>query len=56
MASRLSTILFALGIFLLNAALSEPFFLPGQGKYRGSIEGGYASTARSVSEHPDPFG
>lgn len=56
MASRRSTILLALGIFLLNAALNAPFFLPGEGQYRDSIEGGYASMARFISEHPDPFG
>lgn len=56
MASRRSTILFALGLFLLNVALNAPFFLPGEGQYRDSIEGGYASMARFISEHPDPFG
>lgn len=56
MASRRSTILSAVAIFLLNVALNAPFFLPGEGKYRDSIEGGYASMARFISEHPDPFG
>jgi hypothetical protein len=31
-------------------------FLPGEHKYRDSIEGGYASMAKFVSENPNPFG
>lgn len=46
----------AAGLFLLNAAANVPLFLPGEHKYRDSIEGGYASMARFLSEHPNPFG
>ncbi len=56
MAPGRKTVLAALCIFLLNAALNAPFFLPGEGKYRDSIEGGYASMARFFSDHPNPFG
>jgi len=31
-------------------------FLPGEGKYRDSIEAGYASMANFISHYPDPFG
>jgi hypothetical protein len=56
MASRRSILLLTAGLFVLNVALNAPFFLPGEGKYRDSIEGGYASMARFISEHPNPFG
>jgi hypothetical protein len=43
-------------IFLISVALNAALFLPGESKYRDSIEGGYASMARFVSENPNPFG
>ncbi|MCC6586184.1 MAG: hypothetical protein IT168_05645 [Bryobacterales bacterium] len=52
----LRTVALALALFLLNVALNAPLFLPGESKYRDSIEGGYASMAVFISEHPDPFG
>ena len=52
----LRTIALALALFLLNVALNAPLFLPGESKYRDSIEGGYASMAVFISEHPNPFG
>jgi hypothetical protein len=48
--------LIALGIFLLNAFLNRPLFLPGEMPFRGSIEGGYAAMARFVAAHPNPWG
>jgi hypothetical protein len=49
-------ILIAAAIFLLNVFCNAPLFLPGEGPYRDSIEGGYASMARFIAEHPNPFG
>lgn len=43
-------------IFLLNVALNAPLFLPGESKYRDSIEGGYASMALFFANNPNPFG
>ncbi len=43
-------------MFILNVALNAPLFLPGEHKYRDSIEGGYASMAKFVSDNPNPFG
>lgn len=50
------TLLIAAALFLGNVAINAPLFLPGEHKYRDSIEGGYASMARFLSEHPNPFG
>lgn len=46
----------AAGLFLLNALLLWPLFLPGEFPYRESIEGGYASMARFIASHPHPWG
>ncbi len=46
----------ALAVFLFNAALNRPLFLPGEMPFRGSIEGGYAGMARFISAHPNPWG
>lgn len=46
----------ALALFLLNVVLNTPLFLAGEFPFRGSIEGGYASMARFVWAHPNPFG
>jgi hypothetical protein len=48
--------LVAVAIFLLNVALNAALFLPGESKYRDSIEGGYASMAVFFASHPNPFG
>jgi hypothetical protein len=56
MSGARKTALIAAGLFLLNVAINAPFFLPGEHKYRDSIEGGYASMAKFISEHPNPFG
>ena len=56
MSGPRKTALIAAGLFLLNAGLNAPLFLPGEHKYRDSIEGGYASMARFISEYPNPFG
>jgi hypothetical protein len=53
---RLATPLTAAGLFLLNVFLNAPLFRAGELPFRGSIEGGYASMARFVSAHPDPWG
>ncbi|MBL8292284.1 MAG: hypothetical protein JNN08_10635, partial [Bryobacterales bacterium] len=45
-----------LAIFLLNVALNAALFLPGESKYRDSIEGGYASMALFFANNPNPFG
>jgi hypothetical protein len=55
-AENRRTTLVAAGIFLLNIFLNAPLFLPGEGKYRDSIEGGYASMAHFISKFPNPFG
>ncbi|MBK5292702.1 MAG: hypothetical protein JJE04_13610 [Acidobacteriia bacterium] len=49
-------LLIALALFVLNVALNAALFLPGEGKYRDSIEAGYASMAHFLSQYPDPFG
>ncbi len=56
MTGARKTLLIAAGLFLFNLAINAPLFLPGEHKYRDSIEGGYASMARFVSEYPNPFG
>ena len=53
---RLATPLLAAAIFLLGVLLNAPLFLPGEMPFRGSIEGGYAATARFVGAHPNPWG
>jgi len=49
-------LLAALVLFLMNAALLWPLFTPGEFPYRDSIEAGYASMARFIASHPDPWG
>ncbi len=56
MSGARKTALVAAGLFLFNVAINAPLFLPGEHKYRESIEGGYASMAKFISEHPNPFG
>lgn len=46
----------AAAIFLVNAGLNGPLFLPGEMPFRGSIEGGYAGTARFIAANPHPWG
>ena len=46
----------AAALFALNVFCNAPLFLPGESPYRDSIEGGYASMARFIAEHPNPFG
>jgi len=53
---RANPLVISAGIFLLNVALNAALFLPGEGKYRDSIEAGYASMAHFISQYPDPFG
>jgi hypothetical protein len=53
---RFATPLMALFIFLLNVTLNAPLFMAGEMPFRGSIEGGYVSMARFLSQHPDPWG
>lgn len=43
-------------VFLINVAANAVLFLPGESPYRDSIEGGYASMARFIASHPDPWG
>lgn len=43
-------------LFALNVALNVPLFEAGETRYRGSIEGGYASMARFFHEYPNPWG
>jgi hypothetical protein len=52
----LGNALAAAAIFLVNAALNGPLFLPGEMPFRDSIEGGYASMVRFFAAHPDPWG
>jgi hypothetical protein len=47
---------FVAGLFVLSVALNLPLFAPGEGPYRGSIEGGYAAMARFFSQHSNPWG
>ena len=56
MSGARKTALIAAGLFLFNVAVNAPLFLPGEHKYRDSIEGGYASMARFIAENPNPFG
>jgi hypothetical protein len=56
MAPRAVTAITACCLFVLNVALNAALFLPGESKYRDSIEGGYASMALFFSRHPSPFG
>lgn len=56
MSGGRKTALMAAALWALNAAANAPFFLPGEPRYKDSIEAGYASMAKFVSEHPDPFG
>ena len=53
---RLAAPLVACAIFLLNVWLNAPLLAPGELPFRGSIEGGYASMARFLSAHPNPWG
>lgn len=46
----------ALAIFAGNVGLNTPLFQPGEMPYRDSIEGGYATIARFIAEHPNPWG
>jgi hypothetical protein len=48
--------LLAVALFALNVTSSAPLFRPGEVVYSGSIEGGYASFARFVASHPNPWG
>jgi len=48
--------LLALLILLLNLWLNAPLFLSGELPFRGSVEGGYVSMARFLSQHPNPWG
>ncbi len=53
---RLWTPLAALAILALNLCLNGPLFMRGDLPFRGSIEAGYAATARFISNHPNPWG
>ncbi len=46
----------AFALFLLNFGLNTPLFMQGDMPYRDSIEAGYASMARFVTAHPNPWG
>lgn len=46
----------AFALFLLNFLLNTPFFMQGDSPYRDSVEGGYASMARFITAHPNPWG
>ncbi|MGH9720479.1 MAG: hypothetical protein ACRD8O_09715, partial [Bryobacteraceae bacterium] len=46
----------AASLFVLNVALNAPLFEAGETRFRDSIEGGYASMARFVAAHPNPWG
>lgn len=45
----------ALLLLALNILLNWRIFLPGVTPYRGSIESGYASMARLLAQHPNPW-
>jgi hypothetical protein len=51
-----SPVLLALLILLLNLWLNAPLFMPGELPFRGSVEGGYVSMSRFLSQHPHPWG
>jgi hypothetical protein len=46
----------ALVILLLNLWLNAPLFMTGELPFRGSVEGGYVSMSRFLSQHPNPWG
>jgi hypothetical protein len=48
--------LLALLILLLNLWLNAPLFMSGELPFRGSVEGGYVSMSRFLSQHPNPWG
>src|ERR1035437_4427981 len=48
--------LLALTILLLNLWLNAPLFMTGELPFRGSVEGGYVSMSRFLSQHPNPWG
>src|ERR1035438_9846057 len=49
-------LLLAFLILFLNLWLNAPLFLSGELPFRGSVEGGYVSMARFLSQHPNPWG
>ena len=53
---RFATPLMAVFLFLLNVTLNAPLFMAGELPFRGSVEGGYVSMARFLSQHPNPWG
>jgi hypothetical protein len=53
---RAGTLLPALFILLLNLWLNAPLFMAGELPFRGSVEGGYVSMSRFLSQHPNPWG
>lgn len=53
---RLATPLLAAIIFLLNVWLNAPLFMAGDLPFPGSIERGYVSMARFLSQNPNPWG
>jgi hypothetical protein len=53
---RLWTLAAAAAILAVNLWLNGPLFMRGDPPFRGSIEAGYASTARFISGHPNPWG
>jgi hypothetical protein len=54
--ARARTALGAASIFAVNAVLNAFLFLPGELPYRDSVEAGYASAARFISEYSNPWG
>jgi hypothetical protein len=48
--------LLALLVLLLNLWLNAPLFMSGELPFRGSVEGGYVSMSRFLSQHPNPWG
>lgn len=48
--------LLAFVILLLNLWLNAPLFMTGELPFRGSVEGGYVSMSRFLSQHPNPWG
>ena len=43
-------------LFAINITLNLPLFQAGELPFRDSIEGGYASMARFIAAHPNPWG